>query len=100
MCKSPFKAARITYADNIEQALSAEKDIIIPLWVPEEFSQFANDIILKALTEHDQPSHAPPLKVEVNGKDTDVYGEMGADLTRWTLDMVLNWQMLDRRIDE
>lgn len=97
MCESSLKAARITYAENIEQALSAEKDIIIPLWVPEEFSQYANDIILKALTEHDQPLHAPPLKVEVTGADTDVND---ADLTRWTLDMVLNWQMLDRRIDE
>lgn len=100
MCKPPFEAARITYADNIEQALSAEKDIIIPLWVPEEFAQFANEVMLKALAEHGKTSHAPPLKVEINGKDTDVYGEMGADLTRWTLDMVLNWQMLDRRIDE
>lgn len=88
------------HADNIEKALSNDKDIVIPLWVPKEFSEFANDLMLKALAEHVQISHAPPLKVEILEKDVDVGGELGADLVRWTLDMALNWQMLDRRIDE
>ncbi|KZV86229.1 hypothetical protein EXIGLDRAFT_653432 [Exidia glandulosa HHB12029] len=117
--KVTFPAARITYADSIEELLSREKDLQIPLIVPGPFFHFANKVTLDGL----QRAH-PPSKDRSNGplsefyradpdeddddedgdedmndgSEKEIYG--GTAFATWRLDCVLNWQMLDRSIDE
>jgi hypothetical protein len=85
----------VTYADSVDEALSAAKDLRIALWVPEEFVELANNMTAKALAEHGKADHAPPLKIVLSEDDVS-----NGPMALWTLDAVLNWQMLDRRIDE
>lgn len=94
----PTPACRIAYADTIDELLSREKDIQIPVFLPQHFLDFANKLILEALQQAHPPSKErsdfeEPLKMFYKGEGCD-------PAVLWRLDCVLNWQMLDRTIDE
>jgi len=96
-----FDAARITYADDVATLFSSEKDIVIPLFMPKGFLDHANQLILAGLAET-LPNHDAqngPLKFFAKA-DGYYQVKLELDMVLWRLDKVLNWQMLDRRIDE
>ncbi|KZV86223.1 hypothetical protein EXIGLDRAFT_622192, partial [Exidia glandulosa HHB12029] len=90
----PIPARRITYADTIDELLSPEKDIQIPVFLPQHFLDFANKLILEALRQ------AHPLSKERSDLEGPLNIEGCDPAVLWRLDCVLNWQMLDRTIDE
>ncbi|KAJ7285588.1 hypothetical protein C8J57DRAFT_641477 [Mycena rebaudengoi] len=92
----PIPAARITYGDSVFEVLQPAKDILIPLILDHDFMVFANDRILAALKTAGiaESDCITPLTL-VSGKDDD-----NEILAVWRLNKILNWQMLDRRIDE
>lgn len=100
---------RVTYGVTVDEILSPENDIVIPLLMGKPFFDFANDTTSKALDDQGCSSQEP-LLVRVNPVDDfpdDYDGFHGYDqeveeefLVLWRLTRVLNWQMLDRRIDE
>ncbi|KAK0474905.1 hypothetical protein IW261DRAFT_1497676 [Armillaria novae-zelandiae] len=87
-------AARLTYGTSVDKVLTREKDIQIPLILKKKFVEFANTVILNALEEAGIKDCPPPLKA-AKTKDSD---EERAYM--WRLSDVLNWQMIDRKIDE
>lgn len=108
------EAARTTYADSVKALLSPLKhDVVIPLVVSPSFMAFANDTIKAALGDHGfeavdalQPFAGWEPKDDDDDDDDDYcssrYGDRGPEevMVKWRLDKILNWQMLDRRIDE
>ncbi|KAJ7046527.1 hypothetical protein C8F04DRAFT_1060811 [Mycena alexandri] len=92
-------AARITYADSVEQVLSSENDIRIPLILDLSFMNFANTQIVAALDGAKQAAGldlndcTPPLTVIYKEEEEKT-------LAMWRLNKILNWQMFDREIDE
>ncbi|KAK0446933.1 hypothetical protein EV421DRAFT_1734146, partial [Armillaria borealis] len=79
-----ISAARVTYGSSVNN---------IPLILKKSFMDFANTTVLKALEEAGIKDCPPPL--EALEKDHD-----GERAFLWQLNSVLNWQMIDRRIDE
>lgn len=110
------EAARTTYADSVKALLSPlQHDVVIPLVVSPDFMAFANDTINAALVDHGfeavdalQPFAGwEPKEDDDEDEDDDDYcssryGDQGPEevMVKWRLDKILNWQMLDRRIDE
>ncbi|KAF9458011.1 hypothetical protein BDZ94DRAFT_1292213 [Collybia nuda] len=96
------EVARTTYADSVEVLLSSKHDIAIPLFLSPDFMDFANDIIKTALTEHGlAPVEAlQPYSNETSDSDEDGEDDPEEIMVLWRLDKILNWQMLDRQIDE
>ncbi len=86
-------AARVTYGSSVNDVLTKEKNIQIPLILKKSFMDFANTTVLKALEEAGIKDCPPPLAALE--KDHD-----GERAFLWQLNSVLNWQMIDRRIDE
>ncbi|KAJ4485192.1 hypothetical protein J3R30DRAFT_3813487 [Lentinula aciculospora] len=92
---------RVTYANSIEEIFSSDNDIAIPIFAPAEFVPFANDFIMKVLRELDLDKSKSGMKREVSplvviSKDE----KYDVVMAIWRLDDILNWQMVDRRIDE
>ncbi|KAJ7752106.1 hypothetical protein B0H16DRAFT_1317805 [Mycena metata] len=96
---SQILAARIAYADSVEQVLSSENDIQIPLILDSSFMNFANTQIVAALRGATQAARlevndcTPPLTV-IDQEDDEKM------LVMWRLNKILNWQMFNREIDE
>jgi hypothetical protein len=90
--------ARLSYSDSVTELFTDKKDVLIPLVLPEPFFEFAKKMLSEALKDvrfQRSPDATLPL---VSLKSME---EPGGDvLVLWRLDPVLNWQMLDRRIDE
>lgn len=88
------KVARTTYAESVDDLLS-KHDVLIPLVVSPKFMKFANQSIKAALVDHGFPGvdalHPISKADHKNSAEIPVI---------WRLDNILNWQMLDRRIDE
>lgn len=99
--KKPIPAARITYGDSVDQVLLPEHDIIIPLRLDESFMKFANTQILVALEKAKKAAQLAESDCEAPltliHASVDSEPEVHA---LWRLNKILNWQMLDRRIDE
>ncbi|KAJ7497784.1 hypothetical protein FB451DRAFT_1335825 [Mycena latifolia] len=99
----PIPAARITYGDSVDEVLTPKHDIVIPLRLEKSFMEFANTEIVAALQDAkqrvglDENDCAPPL-TSINNVDSHRNEE--EVLALWRLNKILNWQMLDRRIDE
>ncbi|KAJ3980043.1 hypothetical protein F5890DRAFT_1543779 [Lentinula detonsa] len=90
---------RVSYASSIDEIFSVVNDIYIPIFTTGEFVKFANDLVINALqesklTEDRMAKVKLPLKMIGNNKD------YGVVLAVWQLDNILNWQMVDRRIDD
>lgn len=85
---------RLTYGSSVDEVLSPANDITILLVLSPDFVEFANNLIAEALTEAGISDVSSPLNI--------IQPEAGASecVVSWRLDSVLNWQMLDRRIDE
>ncbi|KAF7338483.1 hypothetical protein MVEN_02074300 [Mycena venus] len=106
--KLPLPAARITYGDSVEQVLLPKNDILIPLTLDWSFFKFANSNIVSALQrakksgELDDSDCVAPLTLvgdALPGEDEETIDDVEV-IALWRLSKVLNWQMLDRRIDE
>lgn len=87
-------AKRVTYATSINDVLSPAKDLAIPVVTTTEFVEFANELIMKALNKKGLPNKIP---LEILTGPT---GEDELVLAVWRLDKILNWQVVDRQIDE
>ncbi|KAJ4464596.1 hypothetical protein C8R41DRAFT_859730 [Lentinula lateritia] len=89
---------RDTYSRSFEEIFSLDKDMTIPIFTTEGFVQFANDLVMKALQESnlDKMSKNKQMPLAIIGKDED----QDVVIALWHLDSILNWQMVDRRIDE
>ncbi|KAJ7684913.1 hypothetical protein DFH06DRAFT_1277443 [Mycena polygramma] len=98
--RAKIQAARITYGDSVEQVLLPENDIIIPLILHRSFLEFANTQTVAALQEAKSLSRLN--KSDCAAPLTLIHEDEGEDqtLAMWRLNKILNWQMLDRRIDE
>ncbi|KAL1691218.1 hypothetical protein GGG16DRAFT_54122, partial [Schizophyllum commune] len=93
------QAARITYADNANALLDAEHDIRIPLFLGAKFKEYAEQIIGEAVKDHGLQLANPVLRT-VETELEPQFDAYGMQPVLWQLDRVLNWQMVDRRIDE
>ncbi|KAJ6547310.1 hypothetical protein B0H19DRAFT_260972 [Mycena capillaripes] len=93
-------AARITYGDSVEQVLLPKNDLRIPLIIDRSFMEFANTQIVaalqraKTLAQIDESDCVAPLTLIYQEDENDEV------LALWRLNKILNWQMLDRGIDE
>ncbi|KAJ3991807.1 hypothetical protein F5050DRAFT_1898377 [Lentinula boryana] len=91
---------RVSYASSIDEIFSVVNDIYIPIFTTGEFVKFANDFVINALQElkldEDKMAKVKRLPLRLIGNSKDI----GVVLAVWQLDNILNWQMVDRRIDE
>ncbi|KAF9069165.1 hypothetical protein BDP27DRAFT_1402854 [Rhodocollybia butyracea] len=87
---------RVTYASSVAEILSPSHDIVIPVITTEEFATFANSSVVEALKMKGVLGNEKmtPLTVLGNQENQEVV------ITVWRLNKVLNWQMVDRPIDE
>ena len=85
---------------SLEEVLSRDGDTLIPLWIPESFVTFANEMIARALVAHCLPQNTQPLYSALNSPLED--SEVARDLRPfyWKIDDLCAWQKIDRRIDE
>ena len=85
---------------SLEKVLSPDGDTLIPLWIPESFVTFANEMIARALAAHCLPQNTPPLYSALHDplEDSEVAGDLRPFY--WKIDDVCAWQKIDRRIDE
>lgn len=94
--KSHLTTKRVTYGISIDTVLSSSNDLAIAIFTTTEFVEFANELVMKALSKKGLPSKIP---LEILTKPVrDEHEELVVAL--WRFDKVLNWQMVDRRIDE
>ncbi|KAI5824408.1 hypothetical protein K523DRAFT_420814, partial [Schizophyllum commune Tattone D] len=93
------QAARITYADTADALLDAEHDIKIPLFLGAKFKEYAEQIIGEAVKDQGLQLANPVLR-HVETELEPQFDAYGMQPVLWQLDRVLNWQMVDRRIDE
>lgn len=82
--------------------LDKKGNTVLPLFVPHSFVVFASKTIKEALADRSitvemNDSEWFPLKVWL-----EIEGPQGSmlDAVTWTIDPVLMWQKIDRRIDE
>ncbi|KAJ3795037.1 hypothetical protein GGU11DRAFT_793730 [Lentinula aff. detonsa] len=91
---------RVSYASSIEEIFSVANDIYIPIFTTGEFVKFANDLVINALQEsnldEDKMAKVKSLPLRLLGNNNG----HGVVLALWQLNHILNWQMVDRRIDE
>ncbi|KAJ3781240.1 hypothetical protein GGU10DRAFT_299913 [Lentinula aff. detonsa] len=91
---------RVSYARSIEEIFSVVNDLYIPIFTTGEFVKFANDLVINALQEsdldEDKMAKVKSLPLRLIGNNNNY----GVVLALWQLNNILNWQMVDRRIDE
>ncbi|KAK7453509.1 hypothetical protein VKT23_011788 [Stygiomarasmius scandens] len=89
--------SRISYASSVEELFGSEKDIVLPITTEPNFVKYANRVVKEGLESagfHNQD--LPILDVGFDqSKDKN-----SRIMVLWKLTKVLNWQMVDRRIDE
>ncbi|KDQ16983.1 hypothetical protein BOTBODRAFT_172592 [Botryobasidium botryosum FD-172 SS1] len=95
---SPRELQRISYAPSVEEIFDTEKDIVIPIWAPMPFVEFANDLVRAALQDKGLETN-DILTPAVPGTDSD-QSELGLKLVYWHISRITMWQQIDRRIDE
>lgn len=89
------QAKRVTYGTSMDTVLfSSSNDITIPIVTSTEFVEFANELVAKALDKKGLPSKIPLEILTTPSWDEELV------VALWRLDKILNWQMVDRRIDE
>ncbi|KAL0578669.1 hypothetical protein V5O48_003335 [Marasmius crinis-equi] len=93
-----FQVKRVTHSPSVPVVLAAENDLVLPVVMPKEMVIFANALLLKSLQEHGIEHSEAPLQVLY--EDKTQWLSKGLCLVAWKLDMVLNWQLFDRRVDE
>lgn len=91
-------AARITYATTVAELLDASHDICIPLFLGKSFMAYAQEVIDKALKAA-KLQLVNPVFTAMESEESG-YEMFGQAPVLWRLDKLLNWQMVDRRIDE
>ncbi|KAL0578903.1 hypothetical protein V5O48_003094 [Marasmius crinis-equi] len=89
---------RVTYSPSASGVLSEDNDLVLPVVMPKEMIHFANELILDSLQEHGVKRMEPPLRIVY--EDETQWLSKGLCLATWNIDTVLNWQILDRKIDE
>lgn len=102
--------ARVTYSSSTDAILSPDKDIVIPIILSRGFVTFANDLTREALLDVGLEKSPLPLAPITDDEgnipvlEREGVDESGDEIDQipvfWRMDSVLNWQMLDRRIDE
>ncbi|KIY61451.1 hypothetical protein CYLTODRAFT_495250 [Cylindrobasidium torrendii FP15055 ss-10] len=92
--KAKNSVRRLTYGTDIDDIFSRVHDLEVILVLSEDFVSFSNSILEQAMTDVGHPSTFPPLTIISKSRITQEC------LVSWKLDYALNWQMLDRRIDE
>ncbi|KIY65347.1 hypothetical protein CYLTODRAFT_456409 [Cylindrobasidium torrendii FP15055 ss-10] len=85
---------RITYTSSIERMFQPGQNPELVVLVTKEFAAYANGLVLQALADAGFVGRPAPLHILKECSSTNTC------LVSWRLDGVLNWQMLDRRIDE
>ncbi|KIK64907.1 hypothetical protein GYMLUDRAFT_70870 [Collybiopsis luxurians FD-317 M1] len=105
------KIKRVTHASSVEEIFSSDCDLAIPIVTTEGFVGFANGLIREGLKEgghgllpqgggNDEEKGKGPLVMVTKGEETDYGLKSDEVLSLWRLNRILNWQMMDRRIDE
>ncbi|KAL0564065.1 hypothetical protein V5O48_017991 [Marasmius crinis-equi] len=92
-----FSVKRVTHDSSVSGILSRENDLKVPLVMHKDMVLFANKLILAALEKHGIGNAEPPLHVVY---EDDAWSSRRLCLVAWNIDPVLNWQLLDRSIDE
>ncbi|KIY61234.1 hypothetical protein CYLTODRAFT_363128 [Cylindrobasidium torrendii FP15055 ss-10] len=87
---------RLTYNDSVDDLFSPASDIQVLLILSQRLMDYANTVLMEALDTAGHTKHPKPLKI-VARNDGDIHGPC---VVVWRLDYILNWQMVDRRIDE
>jgi len=100
LVKDSEKIRRMVIKESLEEVLSPDGDTLIPLWIPESFVTFANEMISRALVAHCLPQNTQPLYSALNNplEDSQVAGDLRPFY--WKIDDLCAWQKIDRRIDE
>jgi hypothetical protein len=86
--------ARLTYSESMDEILTSAKDIVIPVMMPKKPFYFANEMLTDALSRLSVTDISPLLATSESDSEDDEI------LTFWRLNSILNWQMLDRQVDE
>ncbi|KZT33711.1 hypothetical protein SISSUDRAFT_1036844 [Sistotremastrum suecicum HHB10207 ss-3] len=98
------KDKRMPYADSIDEILDKAHHPVIPLFLPESFVGYANQVVRDALRDAGITTPRKPLrelvtkaaKIEARRGDQSEYTTIAA----WTIDDITMWQQIDRKIDE
>ncbi|KAJ8074102.1 hypothetical protein PM082_012394 [Marasmius tenuissimus] len=93
-----LQATRVSYSPSVAGLLSEENDLEIPLVAPRDIVDFANEVLLGALLDHEIRRSKTPLRIVY--EDDSEWLTKRLCLVVWKMDINLNWQLLDRRIDE
>ncbi|KAF9047073.1 hypothetical protein BDZ89DRAFT_1058134 [Hymenopellis radicata] len=88
---------RLSYGSTIDEVFSASKDLEILLVLSPDFVDFANKMIADCLRTAGFTDVEPALRFL---PETGYEEEPEEGVAVWRLDRILNWQMMDRRIDE
>lgn len=95
---------RMFIGDNLDDVLGPEGNAVIPLFLPELFWTFANDLITLSLGERGLPSSQPPLtngfKRTMPELSSLSFTGIPLNLAFGRIDSISAWQLIDRWIDE
>ncbi|KDQ08376.1 hypothetical protein BOTBODRAFT_179872 [Botryobasidium botryosum FD-172 SS1] len=94
----PRVLRRISYAPSVEKIFDIEKDIVLPVWAPLSFVEFANELVRAALQDKGLEAHnilTPAVSDKIHEQPA-----LGLELVYWRISQITMWQQIDRRIDE
>ncbi|KAK1232556.1 hypothetical protein PQX77_004314 [Marasmius sp. AFHP31] len=94
---SEFQATRVSYSSSVTSLLSGENDLEIPFVAQKDIVDFANGTLLEAMLDYGIRLSEAPLRIVYQDNS---WLSRHLCLVVWRMDINLNWQVLDRRIDE
>lgn len=102
-----FKKTRTSFSDDMEEVLDESHHIRMLLYLPKSLVEYVNKIVTEALADIGVNNPRNPLtpigSISPEFSSTTAQDGRNAEeisIVAWTLDEVLMWQQLDRRIDE
>lgn len=110
-----YRNRPIVARDNIVDIFEAENDMLLQVWVPDDFATYANKMVELALWGIDIKRMKEGLQTEAVTREPmlvprwttrDDNGQLeqidfgGTKMHSWRIDKILMWQLQDRCIDE
>ncbi|KAF8320356.1 hypothetical protein DL93DRAFT_2224719 [Clavulina sp. PMI_390] len=94
------RTRRITVASDVSTVLEPQGDMILLFFASPGFAAFANGLVEDALEDHGLVFSREGKMIEVLGEFTSYTKKVKVEMLKWTIDSVVGWQQIDRRIDE
>jgi hypothetical protein len=81
---------RILYSLSLDSMLDGTTNLLLPVWMPRRFAEFATYVVELALMEAGLVSDTRKPTLTAHQHESPI----------WEIDALVTWQHLDRRIDE